>query len=291
MSDAIEQRKTQMRQMTYRQIMSDGVNRLRKAGVKEAESNAWIIMEDVFSISRTQYLINADEYAESGKIPVYMDYIDKRCSHIPVQYITGKAYFMGLEFYVSPDVLIPRFDTEVLVEQALKHIDGEKSVLDMCTGSGCIAVCVSVLGKAGKVVASDISPDARTVAKRNAEKNNAGSIEFVESDMYENVSGRFDVILSNPPYIPTHIVENLDEEVKDHEPRLALDGHEDGMYFYRKLIAKAGEHLALDGIIMMETGYDQGKAVSELLSENKFADIRVIKDLSGLDRVVCGRRK
>lgn len=279
-----------MRQMTYRQVLSDGVNRLTEAGIKEAGSNAWILMEDVFAVSRTKYLICADEYADSGKIDVYTEYIERRCTHVPVQYITGKAYFMGLEFEVTPDVLIPRFDTEILVEQALNYIDGTKRVLDMCTGSGCIAICASCLGKAGKVVAADISQRALKVAERNARKNNAGNIEFIESDMFGNITGEFDVILSNPPYIPTEVVGTLDPEVKDFEPALALDGHEDGLYFYRKLIDKAAEHLVPDGIIMMETGYNQGKAVSELLDKNKYADIRVIKDLSGLDRVVCGRR-
>ena len=290
MSNAIKQRKNPMRQMTYRQALSDSIRKLAEAGIKEAENDAWLLMEDVFPINRTKYLLDADLPADPGKVSVYSEYIDKRCSHIPVQYITGKAYFMGMEFDVTPDVLIPRFDTEVLVEEALKYIDDTKSVLDMCTGSGCIAVSVSVVGKAGRTVAADISQKALEVAGRNAVKNHANNIEFIESDMYENVSGRYDVILSNPPYIPTDVMEGLDSEVKDCEPRLALDGHEDGLFFYRRLISEAGDYLAPGGIIMMEIGYDQGRAVSELLNENKFADIRVIKDLAGLDRVVCGRR-
>ena len=279
-----------MNTMSYRDILMECTAELKSAGMKEPESDAWILFEEAFSMDRTAYLMRASEAADPDGVLKYREFIGKRCEHIPVQYITGKAYFMGLEFHVTPDVLIPRFDTEVLTEHALKLINSKSHVLDICTGSGCIAVAVSVLGKPESVTASDISPAALRIASENAEQNGAGDIKFVESDLYDNIEGNFDIILSNPPYIASSVIESLDSEVKDHEPRLALDGSCDGLLFYRRLISGAGKHLVPDGFIMMETGYDQGKAVADMLYENKFADIKVIKDLAGLDRVVCGRR-
>jgi release factor glutamine methyltransferase len=195
---------------------------------------------------------------------------------------------MGLEFDVSPHVLIPRQDTEILVEEALKLCEGKK-VLDMCTGSGCIIISIAKLGKSAGVAAVDISAEALNVAKGNAAKNEV-KVEFIESDLFEKVEGDYDIIVSNPPYIRTKVMEELMPEVKDHEPVIALDGSKDGLYFYRKITASLKQHLRSGGTILYEIGYDQGEAVRDILKQEGFTDILVKKDLSGLDRVVTARR-
>lgn len=276
--------------MTHRQILDAAVSKLLEAGVLEASNDAGIIFEEAFQMNRTGYLIRANEEADEKLIPAFEEMINRRAAHEPLQYILGKAYFMGLEFMVSPDVLIPRFDTEILVEEALKHINGDMRVLDVCTGSGCIAISVAKLSGA-ETVAVDISEAALTMAKKNAEFNETSNVNFIHSDMFSNVEGQFDVILSNPPYIRSEEVLKLMPEVLVHEPHLALDGHEDGLFFYEILARESGRFLKTSGMLIMEIGYDQAEEVSCLLENNNFTDIRVIRDLAGLDRVVCGRRK
>lgn len=276
--------------MTHRQILDAAVSKLLEAGIMEASNDAGIIFEEAFQMNRTSYLIRANEEANESLIPVFDKMINRRAAHEPLQYILGKAYFMGLEFMVSPDVLIPRFDTEILVEEALKHINSDKNVLDVCTGSGCIAISVAKLSNA-KVVAVDISEVALNMAKKNAEYNETSNVTFVHSDMFSDVEGKFDVILSNPPYIRSEEVLKLMPEVLVHEPHLALDGHEDGLFFYEILARESSKFLNPSGLLIMEIGYDQAEDVSRLLENNNFTDIRVIRDLAGLDRVVCGWRK
>ena len=276
--------------MTHRQILDAAVSKLLSAGIVEASNDAYIIFEEAFQMNRTGYLIKANEEADEKLIPVFDDMINRRAAHEPLQYILGKAYFMGLEFMVSPDVLIPRFDTEIMVEEALKHISSDMRVLDVCTGSGCIGVSVAKLSGA-EVVAVDISEAALAMAKKNAAHNGTSNVTFIHSDMFSNVEGQFDVILSNPPYIRSDEVLKLMPEVLVHEPHLALDGHEDGLFFYEILARESGRFLKPSGMLIMEIGYDQAEEVSGLLENNNFTDIRVIRDLAGLDRVVCGRRK
>lgn len=276
--------------MTHRQILEKAVEELSKAGVDEASNDAFVLFEEAFSMNRTGYLIHGSEEADENRIRVYEDMIAKRASRIPLQYITGKAYFMGLVFNVTPDVLIPRFDTEILVEEALKYISSDANVLDMCTGSGCIAVSIAH-GSGAKVTGADISKEALKVAKTNRELNNVTNVDFINSDMFEAVNGEFDMIVSNPPYIRTGEVLKLMPEVLEHEPNLALDGHEDGLFFYEILARDSLRYLKPSGMLIMEIGYDQAEEVSRLLDINNFTDIRVIKDLAGLDRVICGRRK
>ena len=276
--------------MTHRQILEKAVEELSKAGVDEASNDAFVLFEEAFSMNRTGYLIHGSEEADGNRIRVYEDMIARRASRIPLQYITGKAYFMGLVFNVTPDVLIPRFDTEILVEEALKYISSDANVLDMCTGSGCIAVSIAH-GSGAKVTGADISKEALKVAKTNRELNNVTNVDFINSDMFEAVNGEFDMIVSNPPYIRTGEVLKLMPEVLEHEPHLALDGHEDGLFFYEILARDSLRYLKPSGMLIMEIGYDQAEEVSRLLDINNFTDIRVIKDLAGLDRVICGRRK
>ena len=221
--------------------------------------------------------------------------IEKRSQRIPLQHITGSREFMGLEFYVNEHVLIPRQDTETLAELILKDYKGRKPViLDMCTGSGCIAISLSKIGGFDDVAAVDLSKEALKVAKRNADVLlGPGRITLIESDLFQAIEpkSRFDIIVSNPPYIPTEIIKELQPEVRNFEPMLALDGREDGLFFYRQLVSEGRRFLNPGGSIYFEIGYDQAESVSALLEDAGFAEIRVVKDAAGLDRVVCAVMK
>lgn len=220
----------------------------------------------------------------------YFHAVDRRCLHIPLQYITGRQEFMGLTFTVTPDVLIPRQDTEVLVEEVLKYLKPGMEALDLCTGSGCIGVSLKHYVPGAAIWASDISRKALKVAEKNALGNQA-EVHFVHSDMFEHIHQKFDIIVSNPPYIPSAQIPELMPEVRDHEPVTALDGSGDGLYFYHKITESSSLYLKEKGMLFYEIGYDQGRAVSEILRENGFENVTVIRDLAGLDRVVAGRRK
>lgn len=276
--------------MNHRQILSEGKNLLNKAEIVDGDYDAWVMFASSFSMSKTDYLMNSEKEADEGKAKEYFGKIARRIAKEPLQYIEGVAPFYGFEFKVTKDVLIPRFDTEILVEYALKNMPKGSKVLDMCTGSGCIAISVAILGN-NSVTAVDISENALEIAQYNSKKNNAANVSFVKSDMFENISESYDYILSNPPYIPTADIMELAEEVKNGDPMLALDGHEDGLFFYRILAKEGYAHLNAGGAIIMEIGYNQAEDVGRLLEESNFKDIKVIKDLNGLDRVICGWRK
>lgn len=281
--------------MTYRQILQEAIRKLQKAEIEEADNDAWILMSEAFNISRTDYFMKSgDECTDNARTELFDSMIERRVRREPLQYITGHAYFMGYEFRVTPDVLIPRFDTEILVEKSLEYASDGMKVLDMCTGSGCIAVSYALQCRERgydnvEVNAVDISSAALSVAADNAMRAGV-DINYIRSDMFTGVSGVYDMILSNPPYIPTRDIENLEPEVRTSEPVGALDGHEDGLFFYRILAAESPSHLKAGGRLIMEIGYNQADDVCSLLEQNKFADIEVIKDLAGHDRVVCGRR-
>lgn len=272
---------------TLRELLTDAQGLLRQKGISDADIDARYLLEYVFGISRASYFMQADCQADKEAVTEYKRLIAKRAMHIPLQHITGIQEFMGLKFEVSEDVLIPRQDTELLVEEVLKVCD-QKSVLDMCSGSGCIIISLAKLCEVKKAVAVDISDKALTVAKRNAERHGV-NVEFINSDLFNNINESFDIIVSNPPYIPTSDIELLMPEVKGHEPRLALDGMEDGLEFYRRLAAASGKYLNKPGSIYLEIGYDQAEAVKQLLATAGFCDLVVIKDLSGHDRVVSAR--
>lgn len=277
--------------MTARQVLNEAIERLSVAGIEEASNDAWVIFSHAFEMDRTAYLMHSqDEIALDERYENMNVALERRANREPLQYIMGSAWFMGHEFMVAPGVLIPRFDTEILVEQALKRAVGMADILDMCTGSGCIAISMGLGIPQAKVVGVDISDAALTIATENGKRLSASNVSFVKSNMFDSVQGRYDMILSNPPYIPTKDIEELAPEVKVSEPMLALDGHEDGLFFYRILAEKSPNYLKENGVLCMEIGYNQAEDVCRLLSDNQFADIEVIKDLVGLDRVVCGRR-
>ena len=273
---------------TYRELLQTSREILKQQEITDAEVDAWYLLTHVFEIKRTDFLLNADQTVPEDKSRQYLDLVHKRAQHIPLQHITGTQEFMGLEFDVNEDVLIPRQDTEILVEEVLRVCEG-RTVLDMCTGSGCIIVSVSKLGKTKKAVGIDISTKALAIARSNAEKHKT-EIEFLESNLFEQVKGTYDIIVSNPPYIPSYEIAQLMPEVKNHEPRLALDGDEDGLDFYRRIAIEGKRHLNEKGYLFLEIGYNQGNDVQQILLKEGFADIMIKKDLSGHDRVVSARR-
>ncbi|MCQ2510125.1 MAG: peptide chain release factor N(5)-glutamine methyltransferase [Lachnospiraceae bacterium] len=267
-----------------------GVGFLEAHQIAEAKTDAWILMEYTANINKSFYYMNMHEPMDAGDAEDYALLIHRRAEHIPVQYLTGEAWFYGRSFRVNESVLIPRQDTEVLVEEALKRIGDNMRVLDLCTGSGCILLTVlkeaSVTG-----VGSDISPDALVVAELNRKRLGVQA-NWIQSDLFENIGGRFDMILSNPPYIQTAVIDTLDPEVREHEPHLALDGSKDGLLFYRRIVQEAPDYLNPEGWLCMEIGYDQGEDLKTLLADSgKFTNIEIKKDLSGLDRVALAQLK
>ncbi len=277
-----------------RDLVNKGTEILKNADDEDAKLDAFLILQYITGMNRTSYYLHCDEeefvskgYEKEFLITEYYKLIERRASHVPLAYIFGYQDFCGLTFKVNENVLIPEQDTESLVEEVLKVVDG-KSVFDLCTGSGCIAISIAKLGKPSSVSASDISTKALAIARENADRLGA-AVTFYESDLFSSIEGKFDVIVSNPPYIKTDVIKGLAPEVRDHEPLLALDGDADGLSFYRKISKEAKEHLNKKGRIYYEIGYDEGAQVSEILADNGFQDIKVMQDLAGLDRIVAGR--
>lgn len=273
--------------MTYREALNLGERVLSLADIEDRRTDAWLLLSMVCKMDRSFYYLHMEEDMPEEQVSEYEIALKKRAERVPLQYIVGETEFMGLKFKVNSNVLIPRQDTETLVEEALKVVKPGMRVLDLCTGSGCIII--SILRNVTNVegYAIDISKQALNVAKENARLNDV-SVMFERSDLFDNVTGTFDIIVSNPPYIRTEEIVKLMPEVQSFEPMEALDGKEDGLYFYREIVAKCKDYLNPDGRILFEIGYDQGEAVSVLLREAGFADVRVIKDLAHNDRVVTG---
>ncbi|MCD8133612.1 MAG: peptide chain release factor N(5)-glutamine methyltransferase [Clostridiales bacterium] len=279
--------------MTYRSARSWAADQLREAGIENEISESEFLLEYACGVDLNFYLLHQTDEMPPEQYPVFRDLLEKRCRRIPLQYLTGEQEFMGLPFFVDGHVLIPRQDTELLVEEALRLLkDTEKHkmrVLDLCTGSGCIAVSLKKFCPEIAVTASDISAEALCMARKNAERNDT-DVLFVRSDLFSDLTERFHMIVSNPPYIPTDIIPTLMPEVRVHEPWQALDGSADGLFFYRKILEEADRYLFPGGRLLVEIGYDQGGAVSELMREKGYTEIEAVPDLQGLDRVVKGRR-
>ncbi|WP_313134148.1 peptide chain release factor N(5)-glutamine methyltransferase [Anaerocolumna sp.] len=272
---------------TLENALQEGRRFLKEKQIADSDIDAWYLLSFLFRMNRAHYLMHSSMPISKEQYCEYMELIKKRGNHIPLQHITGEQEFMGLNFKVSNEVLIPRQDTEILVQEVLKAADG-KTVLDMCTGSGCIIISLDRLGNIKSGTGADISASALKIADENNTRLEA-NVQFLQSNLFEQVQGKYDIIVSNPPYIPTSDIETLMEEVKDHEPSIALDGKEDGLYFYRRILSEGTDYINPGGFIFFEIGCDQGAAVSQLLKEKGFQDIRIIKDLAGLDRVVTGR--
>ena len=275
-------------EVLVRDIIKKAEEKLKEAGVVDFAVDSWLLAEFVFKINRTGFYMEPMMTVSKERADKYMELVGIRASKIPLQHITGSQEFMGLDFKVNEDVLIPRQDTELLVENAItyiKSVKGNVDVLDMCTGSGCIAISIDRLCENAKVTAVDFSEKALVVAKENNVLNKA-DVTFFQSDLFENVEKQYDVIVSNPPYIKTEEIESLMDEVRIHEPMMALDGDCDGLKFYKKIAKEGRQYLRSNGIIFFEIGYDQGQTVPAILEENGYNDIKVYKDLSGNDRVV-----
>lgn len=274
--------------MTYREAVEFGTKCLTDAGVPDAALDAWYLLQMVCRIERSYYYVHGEEDITQDAQKEYEIAVQKRAEHIPLQYIIGEQEFMGLRFKVNSNVLIPRQDTETLVEQVLKIVKPGMKVLDLCTGSGC--VLISVLKNAPELtgMGSDISKTALLVAKENAKLHEVDA-DWVRSDLFDNITETFDVIMANPPYIPTGEILSLMPEVRDFEPENALDGGADGLDFYRKIAGQVKDYLNPGGYVYMEIGYDQGEAVSELMRNAGFTEVEVIKDLAQNDRVVKGK--
>ena len=288
-----------MSMMTYRGLLKEGMAELEAAGIRDARSDSERLLMDLLGESRAFLFLHGDDLAPSEKEERYRRWIRRRIQGEPVQYITGYQEFMGLTFHVNPSVLIPRPETELLVEYALElaeTLPENPAILDMCCGSGAIAVTVASALPDARVTACDLSAAALRAAEENAVRNQVlERIRFLRTDMFRaaepegsNLQGdRFDMILCNPPYIPTDVIKTLDVAVRDHEPRTALDGGSDGVQFYRILAEQSWEYLTPEGIILMEIGHDQADAVCWLLEQaGHYTDIRCRQDLAGLDRMV-----
>ena len=334
MSETAEREEAVNTTMTWREALSWGKNVLLKAEIPDGQWDAEHLFLFAVDCDRTGLLLNGNEILSEEQKNRYCDLIEKRKSRVPLQYLTGEQEFMGLPFYVNQDVLIPRQDTECLVEAVLKELreacrrtkaseeieDAQEKgtgtekvrVLDLCTGSGCIGISIGKLAGEGQrqtentlkegvpdkgvpkekcsvdVVCSDISEEALEVAKRNAERNNV-EITLIESDLFEKITGKFHIIVSNPPYITGAEMEELMPEVRLFEPEMALYGMEDGLYFYREIVRQASDYLEENGMLFFEIGCSQGQEVSGLMERAGFREIKIEKDLAGLDRIVYGR--
>lgn len=283
--------------MTIQQLLWQGAEKLNNAGVTEGELDARYLLMDAFGINLAGLLAMKDQELSEDektleKCRVYEGLIDRRSERIPLQQLTGVQEFMGFEFYVNKHVLIPRQDTETLVELVLEEQHRkDAAILDVCTGSGCIAISLALMGGYRNVTALDVSQEALAVAARNAQrllKEHEGEFNLIQSDMFQRVGtdARYHVIVSNPPYIPSQDILGLEPEVRDHEPRLALDGMEDGLSFYRVLAEESRHHLYSGGSVYMEIGFDQGQAVKDMFVCLGYVRVEIKKDLAGLDRVV-----
>lgn len=286
---------------TYKELLEEGYQILNSAGIEEARLDAWLLLEFAADIKRAWYYAHMDETAETAVAEQYRQLCEKRAQHIPLQHLTGQAYFMGYEFYVDDRVLVPRQDTETLVEAAISHLRElpAPKILDMCTGSGCILLSLLMELPQASGTGADVSVDALEVAKENTRRLGLEKrAELVQSDLFsadyfEKNSRKkcmeYDMLISNPPYIRTADIDGLMDEVRLHDPRLALDGKADGLYFYEKITEQAGKYLKPGGWLIYEIGCDQGKDVAEIMKKKGFIQIEVKKDLAGLDRIVEGR--
>ncbi len=304
--------------MTYRECYVYGMHALTEAGITDARIDARLLLEFVCHTSQHDLLLHGDRQVDSEEESAYKACIVRRSERIPLQHITGEQAFMGFDFEVNEHVLIPRQDTEVLVEEALRVLNPGMRVLDMCTGSGCILLSLLALSEGCTGVGADISGEALKVAQRNKAQieeqcGKSLSAEFVQSDLFAGLRTKqpdgaglvhaatastaellpealcaFDVIVSNPPYIASAVIDTLEPEVRLHEPTHALDGTADGLYFYRKIITESRAFLRKGGTLLFEIGHDQGEAVASLMKEAGFAGVTVKQDYAGLDRVVYG---
>lgn len=288
---------------TFKELLKEGTQILINGGIEEARLDAWLLLGYTAGITRAWYYAHDDQKPGQEIADRYRELCTRRAERIPLQHLTGKAYFMGYEFDVDERVLIPRQDTEILAEEALRLLADKRSpeILDMCTGSGCLLLSILMEKEDAHGTGVDISEGALAVAEKNRKnlhleerallvKSDTFSGEYFQKNSSEHPM-EYDMLISNPPYIPTADIQQLMDEVRLHDPVLALDGKEDGLYFYRRITEEALRYLKPGGWLLYEIGCDQGEAVSRIMRTNDFSNIAVKKDLAGLDRVVLGQKK
>ncbi len=285
--------------ITVRQAVRQGASRLQEAGVENAEYDSFMMLSKITGMDRASYYAYPDKTLSEEEYAEFCGYIRRRASREPLQHILGEAWFFGFKFEVNRNVLIPRQDTEVLVEQALAKINDGSSVLDMCTGSGCILLSIACKRRLSRGVGVDISAEALETAAKNSVRLGAENVEFMQGDLFEGLEGRmqaekkekelFDVIVSNPPYIESSAIAGLQPEVRLHDPLAALDGGPDGLHFYRAITEQSVRFLKKGGWLMFEIGCSQAEAVCGIMSAHNFTKLTVARDLAGLNRVVFGR--
>jgi len=275
--------------MTVRQVFKQAADALHGVGIADPIVDASLLLSHVSGIA--PLMLRADSWREVSEndLSAFESLLNRRLSREPLQYILGEVEFMGLNLRVAPDVLIPRYDTECLCEQALNRLQENQRVLDVCTGTGAIALTIKKHRPTAQVFAGDISVTALNLAKENA-RHNQLTVDFRLGDLLSPFAGEmFDMIVSNPPYISREDMLTLQPEVQK-EPELALFGGEDGLDFYRRITAAAPTHLNAKGFLLFEIGCTQAKDVCALM-EKDFTDLSVYQDLGGLDRVVAGKLK
>lgn len=274
--------------MTYATLYREGVGQLQAAGVKAANTDARLLLEFVCKTGMSTLFSHPDKEISKEEESLYKEFILRRKNGEPVQYITGEQEFMGLNFKTDPSTLIPRLDTESVVEDALSELHDGMRILDLCTGSGCILLSLLKYSNDCIGIGTDISAKAVELAQLNSQRLGIEAT-FLQGDLFEGVEGKFDMILSNPPYIESAVIETLDDEVRKFEPMSALDGGEDGLVFYRRIAKEAKRYLKRGAVLIFEIGYNQGESVPGILSEEGYQEIVVKKDLAGLNRTVMAK--
>lgn len=275
--------------MIYKEVYEQGKRTLKEAQIPEAALDARLLLESICHTNHNDLLAHGEREVETAQYEAYLSLTGRRAQHIPLQQLLGMQDFMGLSFVVNEHVLVPRQDTETLVEEVLRNLHDGMRILDLCTGSGCILLSLLHYSNDCEGVGTDLSAEALAVARENAGRLLPDAkVSLLQGDLFEPVEGRFEIIVSNPPYIETDVIETLSPEVRDHEPRMALDGGADGLMFYRRILEQAEQYLVTDGMLFFEIGYNQGEAVSSLMRDKGFYEVEVVKDLAGLDRVVYG---
>ena len=292
--------------MNLKDLRNKGIEKLKN--IEDAKFKIDILLQYILNMNKADIIINSDKEIENNVEKNFYNLIEELINGKPIQYITNSQEFMNLKFYVDENVLIPQPDTEIVVEKSIEILEellslkkeqkdkNKIKILDLCTGSGAIAVAIEnyILNRYDnsiEIYASDVSEKALEIAMKNARENNKNSkIIFIKSDMFENLNEKFDIIVSNPPYIETPVIKTLSKEVQ-REPYIALDGGEDGLKFYKIIAENAKKHLKTNGVILLEIGYNQKESVNELLENNGYHNIRCVKDLAENNRVIIANKK
>lgn len=274
------------------EALQNAIQKLNNNKISDPIMKSRILLANILNLTKEYLVINSEQEISIETVNKFNECVNKLIKGYPLQYITNHQEFMKLDFYVDENVLIPRQDTEILVEEVINSCDKSKDykILDLCTGSGAIGISLAKYIKNSYVICTDISSKALEIAKKNAKENNIENIEFIQSDMFKNINGKFDIIVSNPPYIAKNVIETLDKEVQK-EPSIALDGGIDGLDFYKTITNNAYVYLQKNGQIFLEIGYDQKEEVTNLLkASKKYDSIYSKKDLYDNDRIVVATK-